>query len=370
MALRAIVATTVLALAKSDINIQDVVLEAAREVVAWKQEKLPIPYAIEGENDVGYLGLLPINASFKADFKQWSLGTNREQEGFPPDVVIGLPVVKESGKPTTPPTVWRTKGPSAGGVSTVHLNGAVNPTAELTLMGWEQNVWQSIMAELDWRATRGASKPYVLVSSGDTLYGGCSEEELKLKYDAIIAAAGGTQTIVMGAEVSPFPLDLGWTYSLSDVLEKRRIDMLKDLAIPADWATKYANCTDGPCGDSMKYQYASGSFIMGPTKDLIEMMKDFPMYTSWSNRYFNEYYLKNLDKVALDYGGMLTVTLHNMNADGTPIQPLLSAGTTPKALLMQKALGQPVCFVQGTGNGFAKVKEMAESIVGHLSESS
>jgi len=377
MALRAILMVTCSALAKGSTEGQAAVLLLAEEVKAWAVEKLPVPFEIEQDRDVGWLGALPFNDSFIAEWEPTSLDTERQAEGFPPNIIIGRTLVKGSRMPTIPPPSWRYKGPEAGGMEKKHLNGAKNPTAELTIMGWQDNVYSALKEPLEHWSKRAGNRNKLMIihSSGDTLYGGCTETEILEKYEAIIAAAvssGRPPSIVAAAEVSPFPSDLGWKYSRSDWAETRRIDTLNGLGIADDWASEFANCTDGPCGSTMKYQYAHSGFIMGPVDDLIDMFKDLDMYTGWTNRYINNYYLENPDKMTLDYGGILALTLNNMGKSGSPVASLKTSGLEKNVFLSRKKVpssgvtGTPVCFVQGNGNGLSELKTMAESTIEHL----
>jgi len=294
------------------------------------------------------------------------LGTGRELQDFPAMIIIGRAVQKETGAPTIPPPAWRLGG--VGGEDKRHLNGAVNPTSELTVMGWQVNTYLALQAEMEHWASRfggpgSSNKLMVLHSGGDTLAGGCTEQELQDRYDALIQAAGGTQTIVFAAEVSPFPADLGWSYNLSSSswAEERRTNTLTALGIPEDWASLYANCTNGPCGPTMKYQYANSGFIMGPVDDLITMFKEFEKYTSWTNRHINDYFLQNGDKVTLDYGGTLALTLNNMGNADFPV--FFARSMSGSSMLRRKGTFAPICFVHGNGNGFDKLKSMAEAIL-------
>jgi len=247
----------------------------------------------------------------------------------------------------------------------------VNPDAETTLMGWQANTYSTLKTLMEMWAKR-SNKMMVLVSSGDTLYGGCTEAQLQGKYDAVIAAAnetGSRATIVAAAEVSPFPADMGAKYSMPayNWTETRRSTTLSALGIPDGWAKPYAECTDGPCDPDSKYQYAHAGFIMGPVEDLLAMFEGFESYTSTLQRFVNDYYLKNPDKITLDYGGILATTLNNMNKDGGPIRKLDGAGSVPKTILVPKGVPEPVCFLQGNGNGIETLKTLAGTITASLS---
>jgi len=373
----AILVLTGLALAKGSVaqlaEGQAAVMELAEEVKAWKVEKLPIPFEIEHNSDVAYLGKLPINKTWKAESKILSLETWREGEGMKPGIVIARALMTGSGTPTIPPPSSRSLGPAAGGQQKVHLNGAVNPTAELTIMGWQRNTYEALKDEMDaWKArNRRAEKTMILHSSGDTLFGGCTEAQIDAKYNAIIAAAaaaGSPATIVAAAEVSPSPVDMGMKYSMPKYswTETRRTTTLSNLSIADGWASTYASCTGSPCDRANKYRYAHAGFIMGPLEDLLAMFEGMDLTTTSMQRFINDYYLKNPDKMTLDYGGILAMTLNDMNNAGGPVL-VASAGNTT---LMPKAgvgvPGIPICFVQGNGNGFGELKKLAETITGNL----
>jgi len=202
----------------------------------------------------------------------------------------------------------------------------------------------------------------IIHSSGDILYGGCDENTIVYKYNRIVSASGGSQKIVMAAELSPWPADLGWSYNMtsSSWVEGRRADVLSDLSVPDDWESTYANCTDpslGPCNSSPKYMYANSGFMMGTIDALIDMIADLgTTYSGWDNRWFNEYYLKNPATVTLDYAGILSMSLHNMNLGSLPLEV---NGTNTGKTIQSKLTNGSICFLHGNGNSFATLQGIA-----------
>jgi len=211
-------------------------------------------------------------------------------------------------------------------------------------------------------ATKGDSDLMAVHASGEVLFAGCDESTILSKYNQIIAANGGTQTIVIAAEVSPFHADLGYYYDISTAgLDSTRTGALSYLSAAADWATTYAACTSGVCNSPPKYQFANPGFIMGPVADIAEMLADMPKWADTENRLINQYYLSNTDKVALDFAGTLVMSLHNMKLDANiPVEVELVAGIKR---FKNKVTQDSVCFVHGAGNSFSTLKALAQDLL-------
>lgn len=342
---------------------EDYVQECAEEVLANKQQVLPVPWDIEKDRDVGYVGDFEIKESALAEVKQGSLNTTREVESnLSPIVAIGSVRIRDTKQPATPPSNFRMGG--VGGEEIRHLNGAVNPTADLTVWQWQRSRWAALKGWLEHWAGRGAGNKLVIVhSNGDVLYGGCTENELKQKYQMIIDAAANagaaTVKVVAAAEVSPFPGDMGWRYGNLAWTADRRSGMLQALSVADDWEKAYADCsntTDGYCNSSPKYQFANGGFMVGPVNDLIDMLSPLATYTGSENRLVNEWFLRNQDKMTLDYAGIMSLSLHNMHQKGLPVEVVTKDG---KKTLKNRVTGSTVCFVHGNGNSFQVLQNLA-----------
>lgn len=340
-------------------------MELAGEVLSNKQALLSIPWEIPRDQpsfrDVGYVGEYPIRDSAATELHVSSLQTGRESQGFPPNVLIGRALVKDSLKVTQPPANFRYTG--KGGEHTKHLNGLINPVGDLTVWQWQRMRWSAAKEWLEyWVGRSPGSKLAIIHSSGDVLYGGCDENTIIYKYNRIVNASGGSQKIVMAAELSPWPAELGWNYDAtgSSWVEDRRADVLSSMSVPNDWESTYADCTDpnlGPCNSSPTYMYANSGFIMGTIEALIEMIADLgTTYTGWDNRWFNEYYLKNPATVTLDYAGDLSMSLHNMNLGSLPLEV---NNTITGKRIQSKLTNSSICFLHGNGNSFAALQGVA-----------
>merc|ERR1740121_2241382 len=243
---------------------------------------------------------------------------------------ISLVSFKLSGtdQPASPrPSVrWGAKG----GKEILHYNGVLDPSSELTMLAWQKIRWAGLKAFLQAEMARDTSKLAVI----------------SFKYNEIIAASGGTQTIVMAAEVSPWPWSLGWRYSRTNFTSYRRADVIAAYSLSNTWESSFSNCTDpaaGPCDSTPTYQYANAGLIMGPVSDIYEMLQDMETYQSDVNQLANDYYLKNPGTVTLDYAGGLFLSLHNMvNNGNAPVEVQDINGTRA---LYSSTLGQTVCFV-------------------------
>jgi len=354
---------------------QALVRQLAEEVLANRQEILKIPWKINKETDVGYVGELALTSESQPYAKQESLQTARELDGFPPLQLAIASVQLPSGQPSAPKAAYRMGGVVAG-ESIRHLNGLVNPTQELTVWQYQRNKKAALDKWLEWWVRQNADKLVVVHSSGDVLYGGCTENILNYKYAQVLNASSGSHTIVMAAEVSPYPEDLGWKYSVENWTEPRRLGALAALGMPEDWASTYANCSDTKnrrCNDPPKYQFANSGLVMGPAQSILEMMAEIRTYTGPENRWFNEYFLRNPDKVTLDYAGNIVLSLHNFVKPGTtgPVEIRNETDNATGAAtfrLFNKQADCCVCFVHGNGNSFDTLKGLAAKLVAYPSE--
>lgn len=341
---------------------EDFLLELADEVLGNPQRILEVPWEIFKDTpsyrDVGYVGEHPIASAYATEIKLASLGTQREIDGFPPGIVIGRALTKEKQLPTSPRGDNRWTGLGAAEIR--RLNGMVNPSHEMTLWQWQRLRWGAAKEFLEYWAGRSrGNKLAVLHSSGDVLYGGCDENTITYKYNQIVSASGGTQKIVVAGELSPFPAALGWNYENTAWVETARSSQLSGLSVPASWVSGYADCTNatlGPCTSPPKYQFANSGVIVGQLDAIIEMVSELATtYTGTDNRLVNEYFLKNPDKVAVDYGGILSMSLHNM---GATLPVYVASDKTIKSRVNDNA----VCFVHGNGNSFAALKGLAAEL--------
>jgi len=343
------------------------VTELAEEVLAWESSKvLPSPWETvfnrPSNRDVGSVTEHPIWDKYDLEVFPDSLETVREQDGFPPNIAMGRVLIKDSKKPTQPPPSYRMTG--VGGEEVRHLNGMVNPAGSTTVWGWQRIRYLAVKTWLDYWAGRNTEKMIVLHASGEVLYAGCDENTIQYKYDQIIAASGGTQKVVLAAEVSPWPADLGWRYDQTAGIATTRADFLQAVGVAEAFASTYADCTNatvGFCNTPPKYQFASSAFIMGPIGDVADMLADMYYWSDSENRLVNEYFLHNPDMVALDYAGVLVLSLNNMKLDASiPVTVESASGVKSFKNLITNS---NVCFVHGGGNSFDALKVLAQELL-------
>jgi len=283
-----------------------------------------------------------------------ALETQRELDGFPPNVAIGRALITDSKKPAFPAA-----NNSAGCEEVKHLNGMVNPSASTTCWGWEKVRYAAMTTWINYWSTRNSDKIVVFHAAGTTLYAGCNENLLMFRYGEIIGASVGTPTVVVAGEVSPELAEMSWRYGFAD--DTVRTTQLSNLG-HADPATNYADLPSGHIdAANPKYRYASSAFIMGPAGDIADMFADMTYWSNTENRLVNEYFLKNTDKVAVDYSGMLVLSLNNMKLDANI--PVMVVDTAGAKSFTNKVTGASVCFVHGSGNSHDALKVLAQQLL-------
>lgn len=330
----------------------DYMEDLRQRVLGNKQSVLPLPWQIIQERDVGYVGDLPLHPKAATEPVEADLLTAN------PALSIVSFKMKDTSQPATPSASVRMG--AKGGKEILHLNGVTNPPAELTVLQWQKIRWMGLK---DWLEAEIAVRPdriAVVHSYGDVLYGGCALSATLHKYRQTIAASGGTQTIVMAAEVTPWPWALGWRFGKSSWAALRRTAVLEDSSLADGWADAFANCTDpaaGPCSSPPRYEFANAGLIMGPVEDIYEMLSSLGSFGGLDNQLANEYFLNHPEKVTLDYAGVLFLSLHNMVKNGvSPVEVVQENGTK---VLYSSAMNTKVCFVHGNGNGFSALKDLA-----------
>jgi len=343
------------------------VAELAEEVLAWESWKvLPSPWETvfnrPSNRDVGSVTEQPIWDKYELEVFPDSLETAREQDGFPANIAIGRVLIKESKAPTQPPPSYRMTG--IGGEEVRHLNGMVNPAGNTTVWGWQRIRYLAVKTWIDYWSVRNIEQMIVIHASGEVLYAGCDENTIQYKYNEIIGASGGTQKVVLAAEVSPWPLGLAWRYEQTAGIATTRTDFLATVGATDNFASTYADCTNatvGFCTTPPTYKFASSAFIMGPIGDVAEMLADMYYWSDSENRLVNEYFLHNPDKVALDYAGILVLSLNNMKLDASiPVAVESASGTKSFRNLIT---GNNVCFVHGGGSSFDALKVLAQELL-------
>jgi hypothetical protein len=338
-------------------------LELAEEVINWAEEVLPMPWDVvfnmPTNRDVGSVIDHDLREEYTTEVfpkpPNGALETARELDGFPPNVAIGRALITDSKKPAFPPA-----NDSAGCEEVKHLNGMVNPSASTTCWGWEKVRYAALTTWLNYWSARNSEKIVVFHAAGTTLYAGCDENTLMYKYGEIINASEGTPTIILAAEVSPSSAEMSWRYDIATATGTARSTFMSsplfyDLSPYADCTTGFVDCP------SPTYRYASSAFIMGPAGDVAEMFADMTYWSNTENRLANEYFIANTDKVALDYSGILVLSLNNMKLDSNiPVTVVDNAGAKS---FQNKATGTSVCFVHGGGNSHDALKVLAQELL-------
>lgn len=233
-----------------------------------------------------------------------------------------------------------------------------------------RNQWSKIKTAslLRWLKHTASAKPdelVIMVDSGDVVYGGCSEKQIQTYYQAIVEASNGTE-IVASAEVSPYPVQAFDFYNRTAFpwMDERMAAVNRQLDIKADWAADYADCADilgGPCDSPPSYRFLNWGFVMGPAAKLEKMVEFIFKDNNFDQTSAHGYYLEHPGEVTLDYGGVLSMSLHNLaEGDGAPVH--FKKGMFGKKTLVNKVSGQTACFVHGNGNGEGFVKSLAAEL--------
>lgn len=236
--------------------------------------------------------------------------------------------------------------------------------------GWRTK----ILMYQDWleaKVHREPDKIVILLDSGDVLFGGCTDDELRSMYDATVSVSGGAP-VVMGAELYlwPFTLVLLEKYATRS-LQTRREAVQQVLGLDDNSYGRYANvtlCSEFPrssrCSTPNAYQFLNAGFIMGPVKAIHKVLAGMldtrdtwsGMSPAWWKAKHNvtdgwddqgaaaEWMLSHADDVTLDYTGALSIQLSKMK------DPLRNKVLFLKdGVVRNRVTGRVQCFVHGNG---------------------
>merc|ERR1740138_1344842 len=145
----------------------------------------------------------------------------------------------------------------------------------------------------------------VLVDNSDMAFGGCTYEDLLHRYDKIASLV--KVPVIAGADNKLFPTT-DWPYH---TLDARRKKIMKAFDMAGDKFCDYADC------DQYSYKFANSGFLMGPPKDLQELLScmlengwgDFGKTGYDDQQGLHACMFNDPDLVALDYTGTLSQQL-------------------------------------------------------------
>uniref|UniRef100_A0A7S4VD27 Uncharacterized protein n=1 Tax=Alexandrium monilatum TaxID=311494 RepID=A0A7S4VD27_9DINO len=210
---------------------------------------------------------------------------------------------------------------------------------------------------------RGLDGLAVLIDGGDVIYGGCGEAALLRAYHAIASAGGGAK-VVVSAEMGGFPT------AMRSVQEgpgpSGRMDkVLAASGLQRDWAAPYVDCSrdtyTGPCSITGVYRYLNYGFLMGPVGELRKLVSFVLAQGGNDQGQAARYCFSHPDVCTLDYGGLLSLSLHNFKRS-IDEGPLAFQSVDGHSVVYNRATQKVACFVHGNGNGKALVKEIAQRV--------
>jgi len=164
-----------------------------------------------------------------------------------------------------------------------------------------------------------SSKLLILADGSDLAFGGCSKEELLLRYQQTVAASGGAE-VICGADSAIWPKHTKWHSEGPEIndtwrygrFQGRMTDMLKALGMEGESNPYSAYMWRGPP------QYVNSGFLMGPASVLLKIL-DCMLRRGGKGRDFDdqlalaECMFHRPESVAIDYGGSLVLTLQGFH---------------------------------------------------------
>eukprot|EP00929_Paragymnodinium_shiwhaense_P067008 TRINITY_DN33699_c0_g1_i1.p1 TRINITY_DN33699_c0_g1~~TRINITY_DN33699_c0_g1_i1.p1 ORF type:complete len:637 (-),score=95.87 TRINITY_DN33699_c0_g1_i1:159-2069(-) len=159
----------------------------------------------------------------------------------------------------------------------------------------------------------------VILMDDDVLSGGCSRVDVCTRYAELVRASGGFQVIV-SAEMGLYPKthkDVRMHYMQVRERIGHMLDALHlDMHLYKNKST--CNCPVGPCSRDRLYQYLNSGFIMGPAGKLLTIMSSLVETNGLSDQDgLTEYFFQHNKSLALDYAGLLSLSMHQIKAAQT-----------------------------------------------------
>lgn len=243
---------------------------------------------------------------------------------------------------------------------------------------WDKsNPWytrlQWYVEYLEGEETKDPEKLVILADGGDVLFGGCSEDELLARYDALVAA--GSPKIIYGAQFREFPeLKIGdgyWTHPHTDRRHsvQSKFNLTDDAWAPFQNEVACKGQTSGKCSEPPLYTFLNAGFGIGPVgiwskllRKVLQIKKhDINIHEKiWNDQgALATYMLENFDEVGLDYSGTVNVNLVNSNTNLLIVQSDSVWNTLANSVQ---------CFVHGNGESFNRWEVIETAL--HSSERS
>eukprot|EP00929_Paragymnodinium_shiwhaense_P000181 TRINITY_DN100425_c0_g1_i1.p1 TRINITY_DN100425_c0_g1~~TRINITY_DN100425_c0_g1_i1.p1 ORF type:complete len:354 (+),score=54.32 TRINITY_DN100425_c0_g1_i1:108-1169(+) len=198
-----------------------------------------------------------------------------------------------------------------------------------------------------WLQEQPDTTSIVMLSDIDVVAGGCSKDEVCRRYHRVVAASGGPK-VIFSAEMGLYPRTTPAVKHNYSMLFGRLTSSLGKLGLPENIYGAKAHCRltkVGPCSDPPVYQFLNSGFVIGPVAELrqaIASIRRIPTgrgnHDQWSA---TAYYFYRPDMVALDYAGLVAMSLHNLN--------LSQVLRFEEERTVNLALGHTQCFMHFNG---------------------
>ncbi|CAK9006214.1 unnamed protein product [Durusdinium trenchii] len=196
-----------------------------------------------------------------------------------------------------------------------------------------------------------------LVDGFDTIFGGCSEEELLSAFNMTVSASDAS--VVWGAENCCFP----WRDSClgSKTLAPQRWSVLKQFGLKEGYEG-LGDCRrcrdldipgyDSFCSAPPAYEHLNSGFLMGLAKDVSHVVEQW-LKLYWNNSETDQLVARTtflqtqqVTKMTLDYSGSLVLTVGNI-----PETAIAEVFSIQENVIRNHRTGAVQCFIHGAGPG-------------------
>eukprot|EP00929_Paragymnodinium_shiwhaense_P098041 TRINITY_DN59593_c0_g2_i1.p1 TRINITY_DN59593_c0_g2~~TRINITY_DN59593_c0_g2_i1.p1 ORF type:complete len:507 (-),score=91.08 TRINITY_DN59593_c0_g2_i1:16-1536(-) len=157
---------------------------------------------------------------------------------------------------------------------------------------------------------------FAVLIDDDVASGGCSRQELCANYFEVVDATGGPKAVV-SAELGLFPNEDPKTVKQYKKMRPKVFDTLNKLHLHTNLYEKYLDCSQRPsppCRFGHIYQFVNSGFLMGPVGELKELLHEARKRIAWNDQWLiTMVYFQDPERVAVDYGGILSLSTHGLN---------------------------------------------------------
>jgi len=204
--------------------------------------------------------------------------------------------------------------------------------------------------------SKGIRTPVIFVDGGDVLYGGCGESEFASRYNMTVDNCGGAE-LIFGAELHLWPNNVHVNEHYESISGRWK-SVLSAANLNESSYSKYIGCS-GPCSTP---RFLNSGFVMGPPSLIHAAYEDacnHLLQTRGNSEqlWLHPFFIAHQKTTCLDYSNNLMLNLYKIKP-----KALRQLFEVDRGKLWNTVASKYQCFVHGSGDGKAKIEEIAHQL--------